>query len=106
MNSQAILRDIVKRIRKEVRPRKIVLFGSRARGHARRRSDYDILIVKRSRLPSHRRTGRVYAALSDLPVPIDVVMYTPGEVREWRNASRAFVTTALREGKVLYEDKR
>ena len=31
------------------------------------------------------------------------VVYTPLEVEEWRGAAAAFVTTALREGKVLYE---
>jgi predicted nucleotidyltransferase len=105
MNSQAILRDIVKRIRKEVRPQKIVLFGSRARGQARPNSDYDILIVKRTRSPMHSRMVRAYSALSGLPVPIDIVVYTPAEVRDWSNVRQALVTTAIREGKVLYEER-
>jgi len=106
MEPDPILREIVKRIRREVRPQKIVLFGSRARGHARLHSDYDILVVKRTRLPHHRRTIPVYSALCGLRAEVDVVMYTPHEVREWSTASRAFVTTALREGRVLYENKR
>ena len=106
MNSQRVLREIVKRIRREVRPQKIVLFGSRARGTARPNSDYDILIIQNTRLSPYRRTCEIYGAWAGLPVEVEVVMYTPREVREWRNASRAFVTTALREGKVLYEDKR
>ena len=31
------------------------------------------------------------------------MVYTPEEVSEWSNVPEAFVTTALREGKVLYE---
>jgi predicted nucleotidyltransferase len=105
MNSQTVLREIVRRIRREARPQKIVLFGSRARGRPHRHSDYDILVIKKTRNRTPARTIPIYSALSGLPVPIDVVLFTPGEVREWRNVRQAFVTTALREGKVLYEDK-
>lgn len=106
MDSRTVLREIVKRIRREVRPQKIVLFGSRARGRPHRHSDYDILVVKRTRRDRHNLAGDVYGVLADLPIEVDVVVYTPAEVHEWSTASRAFVTTAMREGKVLYEDKR
>ena len=48
----------------------------------------------------------MYAALSELALNVDaeIVVYTPAEVEDWRGASAAFVTTALREGKVLYEE--
>jgi hypothetical protein len=47
----------------------------------------------------------IYAALSDLPIEVDadVIVYTPEEIQEWSGASASFVTTALREGTVLYE---
>ena len=106
MKSDPILREIVRRIRKEVRPQKIVLFGSRARGQARPDSDYDILVIQETRRPWYRRTPGLYGALASIPAEVEVVVYTPREVREWEDASRAFVTTALREGRVLYEDQR
>jgi predicted nucleotidyltransferase len=106
MNSQTVLREIVRRICREVRPQKIVLFGSRARGTARPDSDYDILIIQDTRLPWDRRCREVSGAMTDIPAEVEIVVYTPREVREWSTASRAFVTTALREGRVLYEDKR
>ena len=100
-----ILPTIVERIRRVSNPRRIVLFGSRARGDYRPNSDIDILVIEDSKLPRHRRAIPMYAALSDLPLNVDaeVVVYTPEEVEDWRGASAAFVTTALREGKVLYE---
>ncbi len=102
----AILADIVNRIRRVGNPRRIVLFGSRARGDFRPNSDIDLLIVQDSTLPRHRRSIPYYAALSELPLSVDaeVVVYTPAEVDDWRGASAAFVTTVLREGKVLYEE--
>jgi len=97
--------EIVRRIRSVADPRKIVLFGSRARGDHRPDSDIDLLVIADSPLPRHRRAIPLYAALADLPLDVDaeVVVYTPAEVEEWRNAGAAFVTTALREGTVLYE---
>lgn len=98
--------EIVRRIRSVSNPRKIVLFGSRARGDYRPDSDIDLLVIEDSDMPRHRRPVRLYAALADLPLDVEteVVVYTPAEVEQWSGASAAFVTTALREGKVLYEE--
>lgn len=100
-----MLVEIVRRIRSVANPQKIVLFGSRARGEHRPDSDIDLLVIEDSPLPRYRRSIRLYAALADLPIDVDteLVVYTPAEVEEWRSAGAAFVTTALREGKVLYE---
>ncbi len=97
--------EIVRRIRSVANPQKIVLFGSRARNEHRPDSDIDLLVVEDSPLPRHQRAIPLCAALADLPIDVDaeVVVYTPAEVEEWRNAGSAFVTTALREGRVLYE---
>jgi predicted nucleotidyltransferase len=103
--SSELFAEIVRRILSVADPRKIVLFGSRARGEHRPDSDIDLLVIQDSPLPRHRRSIPLYAALADLPIDVDteVVVYTPAEVSEWRNAGAAFVTTALREGRVLYE---
>jgi len=101
--SLPLLPLLTRRIVKEVAPDKIVLFGSRARGDGSERSDYDILVVMPSDKPRYRRAGPLYRALNDLQVPIDIVVWTPEEVEEWKNVRQAFITTALREGKVLYE---
>ncbi len=42
-------------------------------------------------------------ALASLPVEVDVMVYTPREILEWSGVDRAFVTTAVREGIVVYE---
>jgi uncharacterized protein len=33
----------------------------------------------------------------------DITVWTPAEVQEWAAVPNAFITTALREGRVLYE---
>ncbi len=100
-----ILREVVRRIVELVHPERIILFGSRARGEGGNRSDLDILVVAESDEPRHRRSVPIYGALSDILVPMDIIVYTPAEVEEWSEVPQAFVTTAVREGTVLYEEE-
>ena len=106
MESDALISQIVDRIRAVAEPQRIVLFGSRARGDARHLSDYDLLVVQESSLPRYKRSGALYAALADLPAEVDVLVYTPAEIEDWSAVPMAFVTTALREGRSIYERPR
>jgi len=97
--------DIVRRIVETAHPEKIILFGSRARGDARPYSDFDLLVIQESDEPGYRRDAALYLALAGLNAPVDVLTYTPEEVRDWSAVPQAFITTAVREGKVVYERK-
>lgn len=99
----AIVQDIVRRVVEAAQPQKVILFGSRARGEFRRDSDFDLLVIKESDEPRYRRSIPLYVALADLPVEVEVVVYTPEEVAEWSEVPQAFVTTAVREGTTIYE---
>ncbi|MGD0094831.1 MAG: nucleotidyltransferase domain-containing protein [Planctomycetota bacterium] len=98
-----ILDELVARIRKVVQPERIVLFGSRARGTASPESDFDILVIAPSTLPRWRRTVPLYRVLAGVGISYDLVWWTSEEIEEWRNVQSHFITTVLREGKVLYE---
>ncbi len=98
-----LVRDIVRRIVETAQPEKVILFGSQARGDARPNSDFDVLVIKQSDEPRHRRSVPLYVALADLPVEVEVMVYTPEEVEEWSEVPQAFVTTAVREGTTIYE---
>jgi len=100
---ETLLREVVARIRRTVDPDRVILFGSRARGDAGPESDLDILIVAPSPLPRWKRTVPLYRALAGLGVPKDVVWWTPDEIDEWQEVRTHFITTAVREGRVLYE---
>jgi predicted nucleotidyltransferase len=98
-----VVRAIVRRIVDTAQPEKVILFGSRSRGDAQPHIDFDVLVIKESNEPRHRRSVPLYVALADLPVEVEVTVYTPQEVEEWSEVPQAFVTTAVREGTTIYE---
>ena len=101
--SEPLLQTIVQRLLAAGQPQKIILFGSQARGQAGHDSDYDLLVIENSSQPRYRRAVAYRRALKDLGTSKDIVVWTPREIAEWQNVSNAFITTALREGAVLYE---
>jgi predicted nucleotidyltransferase len=101
--SEPLLQTMVQRLLAAGQPQKIILFGSQARGQAGRDSDYDLLVIEDSSQPRYRRAAPYRRALKDLGTSKDILVWTPREIAEWKNVPNAFITTALREGRVLYE---
>ena len=97
------LRQIVQKLLGVGHPQKIILFGSQARGQASSESDYDLLVIEDSSIPRHHRAAPYRRALKDLGHPKDILVWTQSEIDDWKNVPNAFITTALREGQVLYE---
>jgi len=97
------LSKMVEKMRRVGAPEKIILFGSCARGDANPNSDIDLLIIEHSDLPRYKRAARYRRAVEGMFMAKDIVVWSPEEVEEWGAVPNAFVTTALREGQVLYE---
>ncbi len=99
-----LMQEIVRRIVSKAKPQRVILFGSRARGDAHPHSDLDLLVVTEDARPRAVRASELYGVLSDIPIPMDILVYQPAEITEWSNVPQAFVTTAVREGTLLYEN--
>ena len=95
-----LLQGVVRRILSVGTPHKIVLFGSQARGKARPDSDLDLLIVRSG--PASVQTFCTLLASTRWPFPNSVVVWTPEEIQAWAAVPHTFITTAFREGKILY----
>lgn len=95
------LEENIRRIFAPVRPRLVLLFGSRARGTEDELSDIDLIVVYDTSKRFLDRLEELYA-LWDLPGGVDILAYTPEEFEEMRTRS-GFVADALDHGKVILE---
>ncbi|WHZ27537.1 MAG: hypothetical protein OJF51_002334 [Nitrospira sp.] len=105
MTQAALLEHVTKTIVERFRPRRIMVFGSYARGEAGPDSDLDLFIEMDT---PHRPPDRAIA-ISEVfglrPWPMDIVVYTPEEVRRLRNINGTLLSVIEKEGKVLYEQR-
>ena len=96
---------IVQTIAVRFSPLKIVLFGSYATGTPTPDSDVDLLVVMESDRPRHKRAAPLKLLFRPVPCAMDIVVYTPEEVRRWDGTVNHVLTEILRTGRVLYERK-
>ena len=96
---------IVEKIVREIRPEKILLFGSYARGDFNKVSDLDLFIVKDDEKESSRMIRRkIDALLRGRKFGVDLLVRKQKEV-EWnfRAQNPFYLYHIFKEGKVLYE---
>jgi predicted nucleotidyltransferase len=101
MVSMAEIREVARRIGREFRPRRVILFGSYACGKPTVDSDVDLLVI----MPL--QTDPVYKsveiALKVRPgFPMDLLVRTPAEVRKRLAWNDFFIREIMEKGKVLY----
>lgn len=88
------------------RVRRIILFGSRARGEARPDSDFDLLIVVRNIAPGEKRSYRLalYRAFQGAGVAAEPWVMDEEEFEETRGVIGGLAYPAWKEGVLLYEN--
>lgn len=95
---------LVTRIAAYLKPVRIMLFGSYAKGTATPASDVDLLVVYDTALPVDRRSALVAPFIVGYSVPIDIHIYTPDEVDSYGPVEHSFLNAVLRTGKTVYEN--
>ncbi len=98
------IEEIVERIVEAFHPRRIVLFGSRARGDQDPESDLDLLVEMETRLRPLERRLAVDRLFGLRNWPMDIVVYTPEELARSKDTLGTLAYAALREGRTLYEE--
>jgi predicted nucleotidyltransferase len=100
---EALIREIVRKIVAAFNPRRIILFGSRARGDQRKDSDIDLFIEMETNLHPIKRRTQIRELFERQWWGMDLIVKTPEEVLHERNSLISLVPDVEREGEVLYE---
>ncbi len=103
MITETKISEIVKKIASGYNPEKIILFGSYANGTASEDSDIDIFVIKESELPRPQRSMQLRRMLLGSQIPMDIIVYTPEEVKKDKDEKYSFVYEVLNSGKTVYE---
>ncbi len=95
--------NVVDKIVKNTKPKKVIWFGSYASGEPTDDSDVDLLVVKEnSDVPRHKRGREIRKYLRGMKIPLDILVYTEDEVNEWKDVKASFVYDIIEKGKTLY----
>jgi predicted nucleotidyltransferase len=102
MVDKKLIDQIVQRLLAAGGVKKIILFGSYARGDATADSDLDFIVVE-DHLESHiKEMARLRSAIDYIGIGVDVLVYTQEELADLGDIPGTAVYWALKEGKVLY----
>lgn len=98
------LKLTVKKLKKHYKPKKLILFGSLAKGRVTPESDIDLLIVKEN-VPKRYfdRIKELVPLLVDSDVGVDFVIWTPHELKQEMKTNHFLREEILKKGKVIYE---
>ncbi|MBI5351277.1 MAG: nucleotidyltransferase domain-containing protein [Chloroflexi bacterium] len=98
----SVIRAVVRQIAEQFKPRKIILFGSYARGNPRPESDVDLLVVMDTPLKEWEQSLKIRHSLGVM-FGMDLVVRTPKKLAQRVKMGDSFIQDVLKEGKVLYE---
>ncbi|MBI2307061.1 MAG: nucleotidyltransferase domain-containing protein [Rhodocyclales bacterium] len=102
MISAETLQAAIGTVAADDKPKRIVLFGSYARGDASDDSDLDLLVIEETVEDRAREMVRLRRLLRPLRVPVDILVYSADEVARWGDQPGSALYWALREGKVVH----
>jgi len=102
--SNKIVKRFINLIIKKFNLKKIIIFGSFARGDYHKGSDLDLVIVGEFKERFIDRIGKIIE-LNESDLEIDVMVYTEEEFQKMIKERRPFIEQVLDEGIVVYEKR-
>lgn len=99
------IEEIKERLIASYDPDRIILYGSRTRGENGEKSDIDLLILKDTEDRPIDRRIQVERILADRLTPLDIVVYTPQEMRHLFSIGSPFIEEVVETGRVIYMRK-
>jgi predicted nucleotidyltransferase len=101
-DSEAIQR-LTKLLIEAARPKRIIMFGSQARGEAGEDSDLDVMVVEEDVSDRAGEMVRLNRLLRSFDVPVDLLVVSADKFSYWCDTPGNVYFEAATEGEVLYE---
>jgi uncharacterized protein len=98
---EAVIAEAGRRLLAAAPEARVILFGSAVRGELGEDSDLDFLVVESKVDDRHAEQLRLRRELRPLGIPVDVLVYSESQVKEWGEVYGTVLHTALTEGRVL-----
>jgi len=98
----ASLRELVSQIVGAVRPLRITLFGSRARGDARLESDYDLAVIMPDGAHRRHTSQKIHRQVLVMELDYDILVATQGDLEKYGSHPSLIYKYILEEGVDLY----
>jgi uncharacterized protein len=102
---QETIDGVAKAIAENFHPEKIILFGSYVSGTPTPDSDLDFLVVMESDEPRRKRSVPISLMFRPYPCAMDILVFTPEEVKKWNGATNHIITEAFLDGRVVYDNR-
>lgn len=103
MVTQEQIQELVKEIAQNYQPEKIYLFGSYANGTPTKDSDIDLFIIKETDKRRIERSWEVREGIKNYINSMDIIVYTPNEIKEAMDYVVNIGKIAVKTGKLMYE---
>lgn len=97
-----IINDLVQRIVETVHPRRIILFGSAARGEMGEESALDVVVVMPNGTHRRKTAQEIYRHMWGFGCAKDIVVVTESDLLAYGGNSSMILKNALEEGRELY----
>ena len=85
------------------KPKRIIMFGSQARGEASEDSDLDVMVVEEGVSDRIGEMVRLNRLLRSLDIPVDLLVVSAAKFKYWCDTPGNVYFEAATEGEVLYE---
>jgi len=96
------VQKIIDELVKNYQPEKVILFGSRANGKTHEWSDIDLAVIKNTNKKFRDRIREASASFEHI-LPVDLLIYTPGEFEKMAKENSFIKEEVIKKGQTVYE---